>query len=153
MRPITIFCAVLITAMVAQSCWILSCGPRKLPAKAILKDTSLLGDFTDDYKIRYTITNKTFTQHPGVKYNLLSYNEKEQYFIAQNDTANISDGGLYTRIDIMRFSNMEPWRWGFCLTAYQAPTYEAALQTAAADRANPKKGCGGYPFSRMKRIR
>lgn len=115
-------------------------------------DTSFIGDFTDDYKIRYTITNTTFTQHPGVKYHLLSYNEKEQYLIARNDTANISDGGLYTRIDIIRFSNMEPWRWGFCLTEYKAPTKEAAVQAVAADRAHPKKGCGGYPFSRMKRV-
>jgi hypothetical protein len=114
-------------------------------------DTTFLGNFTDDYNIRYTITHTSFTQHPGVTYNLLSYNEKEQYFIALNDTANISDGGLYTRIDITRFSNMNPWRWGFCLTAYQAATPEAAVNTAPADRTNPKKGCGGYPFSRMKR--
>ncbi|MBC7935053.1 MAG: hypothetical protein H7Y86_06810 [Rhizobacter sp.] len=115
-------------------------------------DTTFLGNFTDDYKIRYSISNSVFTQHPGVKYNFIYYDEKEQYFIAQNDSANISDGGLYTRIDIMRFSNMEPWQWGFCLTAYKAATIEEAIKTAAADRANPKKGCGGYPFSRMKRI-
>lgn len=114
-------------------------------------DTTFLGNFTDDYKIRYTITKTTFTQHPGVHYRLLFYNEKEQYFIAQNDTSNISDGGLYTRIDMMRFNNMEPWLWGFCLTAYREATMEAAINTAAADRSNPRKGCGGYPFSRMKR--
>ena len=115
-------------------------------------DTMFLGNFTDDYKIKYSISNTSFTQHPGVRYNLISYNEKEQYFIAQNDSANISDGGLFTRIDIMRFSHMEPWRWGFCLTSYKAATMEEAQKTAAADRANPKKGCGGYPFSRMKRV-
>lgn len=114
-------------------------------------DTTFLGNFTDDYKIRYTITKTTFTQHPGVHYRLLFYNKKEQYFIAQNDTSNISDGGLYTRIDMMRFNNMEPWLWGFCLTAYREATMEAAINTAAADRSNPRKGCGGYPFSRMKR--
>ena len=125
---------------------------KKLSDPSLQKvDTAFLGNFTDDYKIKYTITKSTFIQHPGVKYHLLSYNEKEQYFIAQNDGANISDAGLFTRIDIMRFSNMEPWRWGFCLTVYKAATREEAVKTAAADRGNPKKGCGGYPFSRMKR--
>lgn len=114
-------------------------------------DSSLLGNFSDDYKIRYTITPTTFTQHPGVQYNLISYNKKEQYFIAQNDKGNTTDAGLFTRIDIMHFSNMAPWGWGFCLTAYKAPNRQAAIQTAAADRSNPKKGCGGFPFSRMKR--
>lgn len=128
------------------------CSPsQKIKQTAVLSDTSLLGNFTDDYKIKYTITGSSLVQHPGVKYNFISYNEKEQYFIAQNDTANISDAGLYTRIDIMRFSNMEPWRWGFCLTAYKAASVKEAIATAAADRLNPKKGCGGYPFSRMKR--
>ncbi|MFT3980284.1 MAG: hypothetical protein QM687_07435 [Ferruginibacter sp.] len=114
-------------------------------------DSSFLGNFTDDYNIRYSINNNSFIQHPGVRYHLLLYNKEEQYFIARNDSANVSDGGLYTRIDIMRFSNMEPWRWGFCLTAYRAPDMATAIRTAAADRSNPRKGCGGYPFSRMKR--
>lgn len=152
MKLIRLLCIIVLILFTAQSCWILSCGPHKLPPKPVLKDTSLLGDFVDDYKIRYTVTDSGIIQHPGVRYNFISYNEKEQYFIAKNDTANISDGGLYTRIDIMRFSNMEPWRWGFCLTAYKAASAAEAEKTAAADRANPKKGCGGYPFSRMKRV-
>lgn len=131
-----------------------SCSPlaRHGVMKAIITDTSLLGNFTDDYKIRYTITGYTFTQHPGVTYHLISYNKKEQYLIACNDRSNVSDGGLFTRVDIMRFTNMEPWRWGFCLTAYKAASREEAEKTAAADRANPKKGCNGYPFSRMRRV-
>jgi len=153
MKLIKILCFVIVVLFTVQSCWILSCGPKRLQVKHVLFDTSLLGDFVDDYNIRYTVTSLGITQHPGVKYNFISYNEKEQYFIARNDTANISDGGLYTRIDIMRFSNMEPWRWGFCLTAYKAASAEEAEKTAAADRANPKKGCGGYPFSRMKRVK
>ncbi|RYD76827.1 MAG: hypothetical protein EOP53_13995 [Sphingobacteriales bacterium] len=130
------------------------CTPAKKSGTASLKniDSSLLGNFTDDYKIKYTVTTRSFTQHPGVVYKLLSYNKKKQYFIAQNDTANITDGGLFTRIDIMRFNNMAPWSWGFCLTAYKAASKEEAINTVPADRANPKKGCGGYPFSRMKRL-
>ena len=124
---------------------------RPIAVKGPDIDSSLLGNFTDDYNIRYTISSNSFIQHPGVRYHLLLYNKEEQYFIARNDSSNVSDGGLYTRIDIIRFSDMEPWRWGFCLTAYRAPDMAAAIRTAAADRTNPRKGCGGYPFSRMKR--
>jgi hypothetical protein len=52
----------------------------------------------------------------------------------------------------MRFSGMEPYTWGYCFTVYNAVDTMTALQKAAADRNNPKKGCNGYPFSRMKRI-
>jgi hypothetical protein len=112
----------------------------------------ILGNFKDDYDISYTISNNTFKQHPGIKYHLISYNREEQYFIARNDDKNPSEAGLYSRIDIMYFQNMEPFRWGFCLTAYKAKTKEEAIATAAADRTNPRKGCGGFPFSRMKKI-
>jgi hypothetical protein len=64
---------------------------------------------------------------------------------------NPGDAGLYTRIDFMQFNNMQSWLWGYCLTAYNAKTDAIAEAAAQADRANPKKGCGGYPFSRMKR--
>lgn len=113
--------------------------------------SKLLGNFEDDYGITYTINDSVWTQHPGMKYHLLKYDSEEQYFIAKNDNNNPGETGLYTRIDIMYFTNMEPWRWGFCLTAYKAKTFEEAVSTQSADRNNPKKGCGGFPFSRMKK--
>ena len=130
-----------------------NCSPATaiLKTRPVLKDSFFLGNFIDDHNTKYTITTNSMTQHPGVKYNFISYNKKEQYLIAQNDTSNISDAGLFTRIDFIKFNDMEPWQWGFCYTAYKAPTMEDAIKTAAADRLNPKKGCGGYPFSRMKR--
>jgi hypothetical protein len=113
--------------------------------------SNLLGNFKDDYGITYTINDSVWIQHPGMKYRLLKYDGKEQYFIAKNDNNNPVEAGLYTRIDIMYFSKMEPWLWGFCLTAYNAKTFEEAVSTQSADRNNPKKGCGGFPFSRMKK--
>jgi hypothetical protein len=47
---------------------------------------------------------------------------------------------------------MGQWKWGYCLTAYKAATDAQAGATAAADRENPKTGCGGYPFSRMAEV-
>lgn len=111
------------------------------------------GNFKDDYGISYEITNTVWTQFPKTRYHILFVNTKEQYLIARNDSLNGSDRGLYTRIDYMRFQNMEPYRWGYCLTAYQAASEADARQTAAADRNNPRKGCNGFPFSRMSAIR
>ncbi len=112
----------------------------------------VLGNFTDDYGIRYTITNILWTQHSGINYHIIKWNNKEQYLIARNDKGNPGEAGLYTRIDYMLFQNMEPFLWGFCLTVYDAKTDTEAETKAQADRQNPRRGCGGYPFSRMKRI-
>jgi len=113
--------------------------------------SQLLGRFQDDYGSSYSITHKQWVQNNTYKYHLIHYNKNENYFIARNDTANPADGGLYTRIDIAFFNNMEPWQWGYCLAAYKAGSEQEALQTPPADRQNPRKGCNGYPFSRMKR--
>lgn len=112
----------------------------------------LKGNFMDDYKITYTINDTLWTQKPNAKYHIIKWNEKEQYLIARNDKNNSTDGGLYTRIDYMTFENMSPFLWGFCLSAYNASIEAEAEAVKIADRANPRKGCNGFPFSRMKRL-
>ena len=121
--------------------------PVKKNLPALLK-----GTFEDDYGIRYTINDSLWVQHPGATYHIISGDTTEQYLLVQNDKANKTDAGLFTRIDYMNFSGMEPYRWGFCLTIYNAETPEKAKATISADRKNPKTGCGGFPFSRMKRF-
>jgi hypothetical protein len=111
-----------------------------------------IGNFKDDYGSSYTITSKVWIQDKRIIYHLLQYNNAEKFLIAKNDEANPSDGGLYTRIDLIYFKNMKLWQWGYCLTVYKASTMQEAINTAMADRANPRKGCNGYPFSRMKQI-
>jgi len=111
----------------------------------------LLGNFTDDYGIRYTITDSLWIQYPDARYHILKWNLQEQYIIARNDDKNPDDKGLFTRIDYMPFENMGPYVWGFCLAVYNAKSDSIAESTGHADRRNPKKGCGGFPFSRMKR--
>jgi len=127
-----------------------SCSPSKIPQKQTIPKT-FLGNFTDDYGITYSISDTLFLQRPNIRYRIIKWNLKEQYIIAQNGSANPSDKNLYTRIDYMEFDN-EPFLWGFCYTVYDAESDIAAEAAAAADRQNPKKGCGGYPFSRLKRI-
>ena len=111
----------------------------------------LLGDFKDDHGNRFTITPQAWLQHPGTRYHVVRWETEAQYLLAQNDSANASDGGLWTRIDWMEFSEMAPYHWGFCLSAYAAPTAAEAEATAIAERESPRTGCNGFPFSRMRR--
>lgn len=122
-------------------------------ATAIKPPDYMLGTFEDDYQVRYKITDTLWLQLSNTRYHIIKWNLEKKYIIAKNDAKNPGEGGLYTRIDYMTFDNMAPWKWGYCLTAYNAPTDATAEATAAADRANPMKGCGGYPFSRMKRVK
>jgi hypothetical protein len=113
----------------------------------------LLGNFMDDYGIKYSIQDSLWIQHPSATYHIIKWNTKEQYIIARNGEKNHADKGFYTRIDYMYFDNMEPFIWGFCLTVYDAKSDSIAEAAAHADRQNPKKGCNGFPFSRMKRVK
>lgn len=140
---------ILLCLCLFTNCKTTSKNSKSKPLVSVPAD--LLGDFKDDYDIRYTINESLWIQHPNIKYHLLKYDTAGQYFIAKNASTNPSEAGLFTRIDVMRFNNMEPWSWGFCLTAYKAKTFEEAIANQSADRNNPKKGCGGYPFSRMKK--
>jgi hypothetical protein len=117
----------------------------KAPAFAV-------GNFVDDYKITYSITDSVWIQYPNTRYEIIKWNPEKQYLIAKNASDNKVDANKYTRIDYMTFSGMEPFLWGFCLTAYKAATDQLAEATAEADRQHPKIGCNGYPFSRMKRV-
>ena len=130
-----------------------ACNPGSKIQGNKLKDIpeALLGSFKDDYGSSYTITGKQWTQDKKITYHLLLYNKQENYFIARNDSGNPGDSSLFTRIDIIFFEKMEPWRWGYCLTAFKAPTMQDAIKTPSADKTNPRMGCNGFPFSRMKK--
>ncbi|MEJ7625851.1 MAG: hypothetical protein WKF35_03225 [Ferruginibacter sp.] len=128
-----------------------SCSAAKNNNRQIEKEI-FKGKFTDDYSIRYTINDTLFLQEPGVRYRILLWNTTKQYIIAKNGAHNPTEKNLYTRIDYMKFTGMEPYHWGFCYTSYKAASKKEALLTIPADRLQPKKGCNGFPYSRMKRI-
>ncbi|MGB8191240.1 MAG: hypothetical protein WCF67_04930 [Chitinophagaceae bacterium] len=119
-------------------------------ANTVILPGWMKGHFMDDYGIRYTVNDTLFRQHPSALYHILEWNEKEQYLLVKNDEGNPTEKGLYSRIDYMQFTNMQPYLWGFCLTVYNAQDTGAAKKAPFADRENPKKGCNGFPFSRMK---
>ena len=109
------------------------------------------GDFVDDYGIRYSVSDTLWKQLPRAQYHIIETNIKEQYIIARNGAGNATEAGLFTRIDYMPFSNMGAFEWGFCYTVYKAQSDNEARESKPADRENPRKGCNGFPFSRMKR--
>ena len=47
---------------------------------------------------------------------------------------------------------MPPYKWAFCLSAWEAATQADAERADIARRDTPKTGCNGYPFSRMRRV-
>lgn len=111
----------------------------------------LLGTFRDDYGSAYRVSESLFEHLPRAKYHIVEWHVAERYLIARNGADNVQDAGLWTRIDWMELTGMAPYTWGFCLTAFKAPTVDAARTTPAADRRTPRTGCGGFPFSRMQR--
>jgi len=134
-------------------CCLISCASIQ-PASKIELPGWMKGKFIDDYGISYTITDSCFVVEPSDRYRIIKWDKDSQFILAQNDKNdknNKTNKGLYTRIDYMSFTGMEPYTWGFCLTVYDAKDTAAALETPSADRNIPKKGCNGYPFSRMKR--
>src|ERR1051325_8747544 len=116
---------------------------RSLTAAIDTLPSYIKGNFEDDYGIHYTINDSVWYQDPKMKYHIIKKNNKEQYLIARNDAQNPSGANLYTRIDYMTFSNMDPWKWGFCLSVYDAKTDAEAEAKYVADRENPRKGCNG----------
>lgn len=118
---------------------------RSLPAP-------LLGEFEDDYGNRYTITATTWRQHPRTVFHVATIEPAAMYLIARNDAGNPADPERWTRIDWLPLTGMAPWDWGFCYSAYDAPSAAAAAAVQVARRDTPRTGCNGHPFSRMKRV-
>ncbi|MBO6525040.1 MAG: hypothetical protein JJ971_14525 [Balneolaceae bacterium] len=129
---------------------ILFCTPSQNEASSI--PGFLLGSFEDDYEISYTISDSLFAMGDHTRIHIKEWNIQEQYFVGQNDSMNIYDPLLYSRIDWMEFEDMNDFKWGFCMSAYNEAALDSAKLVNKANREVPTTGCGGYPFSRMKRV-
>lgn len=110
----------------------------------------MLGAFEDDYGSRHTITAEGWAQGYA-RYHVVRWDAAGEHLIARNDSANSEDAGRWTRIDWMRLEGMAPYTWAFCITTWNAATPQEAEAAAPADRSTPRTGCGGHPFTRMKR--
>lgn len=112
----------------------------------------LLGSFTDDYQGTYVITPTLWRHGTRLAYEIVAWHPDSQYLIARNAQTNPREGGLWTRIDWMPLDGMPPYTWAYCLSAFKAPTRDSAQATRVAQRATPRTGCNGFPFSRMRRV-
>ncbi|GAB5520999.1 MAG: hypothetical protein RhofKO_32500 [Rhodothermales bacterium] len=113
--------------------------------------TAPLGTFMDDYGEVHVVTPEQWHHQPSLRYHIEQWSSKGLYLVARNDSGNGSAGGLFTRIDWMPL-DMPPYTWAFCLSAYDAPTFEVALRTEVADRSQPREGCNGFPFTRLRPV-
>jgi len=118
--------------------------------KSNAPDPQVVGAFTDDYNTTHTITATEWRHGTRARYHVVKWNASGQYLIARNDSTNPGDAGLWTRIDWLRLEGMPPWTWGYCMTAYNAPSADSAEATRIANRAAPRTGCNGFPFTRMR---
>lgn len=112
----------------------------------------LLGDFVDDYGSTHVVTEQLWVHDADARYHITQWNPEQHYLLARNDPGNPSDGNLWTRIDWILISDGGPYTWAFCLSAYDAPT-AAVAEAAHADPERPKRGCNGFPYTRMLRQR
>ena len=110
----------------------------------------VVGAFADDYGSAYLISRTEWRQDTQTRYRIVEWHTDSQFVIAQNAPTNASDANQWTRIDWIPLPGNAPYTWGYCLSAYNAPTKLAARNTHIAQPASPRTGCNGFPFSRMK---
>lgn len=140
--------SILLTALVLSAC-----APRAaalLPAG--VSRALVIGEFTDDYSGRFSVSDTLWFQRPRNRFRIVEWHENERFLIAQNAADDPTAPNLWTRIDWTTLDEMPPFTWGFCLTAYRAVSRDAARHTPAANRATPRTGCNGFPFTRMQRV-
>lgn len=107
--------------------------------------------FVDDYGTGHTIDDSLWVHGPRNRYHLVEWHPESGFVLARNDVANVADGGRYDRIDWLMLRDGNEWTWAFCIATWDAPSLAAARAVTLADTTNPRSGCGGYPFTRMRR--
>lgn len=109
----------------------------------------LRGSFVDDYGIPYSITSRAWAQGDSTRYEVYSWDPEERSLVVRAPNPAAS-GWLWTRIDWLTLDTGE-YPWAFCYTAFDLEDPALAMGATPANRAEPRTGCGGFPFSRMKR--
>lgn len=116
------------------------------PLGAQTAPRTLLGEFSDDYQSRHTITDTNWLHHPATRYRIVRWDSVGQFLIARN-----SDG-TFSRFDWMHLEAMAPWEWAFCIATWNAPSADSAANVTIARRESPRTGCNGFPFTRMRPV-
>jgi len=109
----------------------------------------LMGEFQDDYDITYSISDSLWHQLPLPPYRVQEWLENESAVLLRNQASDSSES-TWLRIDWMQLEEMPPWEWAFCISRWDAAGREALFDDLNVNRAKPRSGCSGYPFSRMR---
>lgn len=129
----------------------LACSlPVATPAVGTIPDF-MRGDFVDDYGIQYSVSDSAWSQGHESRYQIVRWDPAGRYLVARNDANNPTEPGLWTRIDWVELDSVG-FAWAFCYAVYDAPDLSGALAAPSSDRATPRSGCGGFPFSRMRSL-
>lgn len=127
------------------------CARNARPSVSAAPPAWMLGAFEDDYQSPHAITADSWTQDRYATYHVVRWSVEGQFLVARNDAGNREDAGKWTRIDWMRLEGMAPYEWAYCISTWNAATQEEAAASTVARRETPRTGCGGHPFTRMKR--
>ena len=135
--------------------FILACTPHHVtpPTPDAVQPPAelILGTFADDYGETHLVRADEWVEGHGLLH-IVRWDTTQHYLIAWNDSANKYDPGKWSRIDWVEFRGMAPFDWGFCLSAYDAPTADSAAATRVVHPATPRTGCNGHPYTRMRSI-
>eukprot|EP00729_Bicosta_minor_P015939 gene15939-16233_t len=114
----------------------------------------LLGVWVDDYGDTHNITSSCWSQGRDNNYNIKYTDRNGTFLVAQNDAGNTWDAGEWSRYDwVFNKSIPLPYEFGFCMAAWNASTEEGAKQAIGVDYNDLYKGCFGWPFTIMKRLK
>ena len=107
---------------------------------------AISGNWTDNWGGTHSIDTATWEDGYGSVWNISQYANGGQNIVAQNDTGNVSNAGLWSRFD---------WHWNgdndlyYCQTCFDCADEAAALGAGPGDAIDLVSGCGGFSWSSM----
>ncbi len=108
----------------------------------------LIGHYLDEFGGEHTVTCASWSMGGATegRFELLRLSNAERFLIAENADTNAYFPGAFSRFDWTRDAEGQLY---FCQTAYDAASFEAALETPPSDPTDLEAGCGGFSFSRL----
>lgn len=123
--------------------------PGSSGGDVVASPLEIAGTYTDDWGGTHEITSETWTMVGMGVYHIEKYDNEGNWLVAQNDSKNQYNPGLWSRMDWTVFQDT----LYYCQTAYDKASLEAAEQTPPADASDPTTGgCGGFPWTALKPV-
>jgi hypothetical protein len=111
---------------------------------------AIAGEYMDGYGGLHTVSSTSWTQdYSGAVsvFSIDSYDNETFFAIAQNDANNAFNAELWSRFDWLMDSSDQLW---YCQTVSDAADMQTAMDTTAADSADPENaGCGGFAWTHL----